>query len=278
MTGNLTDRRIAVAESRELDLLADMLAREGAHTVRYPLVAIEDAPDSRPVEAWIRRVIAGDCHDVIFYTGEGLRRLVGFAERAALREPFIAALQHVRKIARGPKPVRALRELGLSPDLTTRVPTTEGIIDLLKDEVLSGRAVGVQVYGQEPNAVLLAYLAACGAKVDAVAPYVYASEIADSQVEALIRELADGRVSAIVITSSPQIVRLFEVADKTGLVAQLRDGLSRTKVAAMGPVVAAELERHGIHPDVMPEHSFTMKPLVQALARLLAVPENADGR
>jgi uroporphyrinogen-III synthase len=49
----------------------------------------------------------------------------------------------------------------------------------------------------------------------------------------------------------------------------LRAGLERTKVAAVGPVVAAELARDSIRVDAMPEDSYTMKPLVTSLCELL---------
>src|SRR5262245_14654503 len=121
----LKGKRIALAETRELDLLASMLEREGASVLRCPLVSILDAPDAAPVEAWLRRVIAGKCDDIVFYTGEGIRRLLGFAERANLTPEFITALKSVRKITRGPKPVKALRDIGLAPDLTAETPTTD---------------------------------------------------------------------------------------------------------------------------------------------------------
>ena len=268
MSGPLTNLRIALAECRELDLLARMLEREGAEAVRCPLVAIRDAPDSAPVEAWIRRVIAGECDDLILYTGEGIRRLVGFAERAGLRDDFVAALRRVTKITRGPKPVRALREIGLSPDLAAKVPTTDGIIATLEGETLRERSVSVQIYGQEPNLKLVAFLEAQGAMVDIVAPYVYSSEADDHRVEALIRELGEGRINAIAFTSSPQVKRLAEVAEKTGLAEMLSQGLARTKVAVIGPVAADELARLGVSPDAMPDTSYSMKPLVQAIVRL----------
>jgi len=266
---SLRNRRIALAESRELDLLAGMLEREGAIVLRCPLVSIHDAPDAKPVEAWLRRLIGDGMQDVILYTGEGLRRLLGFAERAGLRADFVAALMRVRKITRGPKPVRALRENGLQPDLVTEVPTTEGLIALLKGENLVGRSVGLQIYGQEPNRQMVDFLTSSGATVDIVAPYIYASEADDHQVEECIRQLADGRIDAIAFTSSPQIQRLEDVAAKTNMSHALRQGLSRAKVAAIGPVMAAELERRGLHADVMPETSYTMKPLVKSIARML---------
>jgi len=41
-------------------------------------------------------------------------------------------------------------------------------------------------------------------------------------------------------------------------------------LAAVGPVVAAELERHGLHATVIPRDAYFMKPLVTALATALA--------
>ena len=44
----LRGRTIAVAESRELEVLAGLLERRGARILRYPLVTILDAPDPGP--------------------------------------------------------------------------------------------------------------------------------------------------------------------------------------------------------------------------------------
>jgi len=266
--GALQNIRIALAESRELDLLAQMLEREGAVVVRCPLVTIQDAPDPAPVKDWIRRLIAGTFDDVIFYTGEGVRRLFTVADAAGWRVEFLAALGRVRKITRGPKPVRALREVGLSSDLAAEEPTTGGLMATLGKEDLKGRAIGVQIYGQEPNVALLTFLEAKGAAPHVVAPYIYASEADDLQVEKLINEMAAGDIAALLFTSSPQVQRLTEVAQKRGLGDAFQTGLKRTRIAAVGPVLAAELERHGIHPDTIPETSFTMKPLVRAVAKL----------
>jgi uroporphyrinogen-III synthase len=104
--------------------------------------------------------------------------------------------------------------------------------------------------------------------VDIVAPYIYSSDADDHRVEALIRELGVGRIDAIAFTSSPQVKRLGEVAEKTGLAETLRQGLARTKVAVIGPVAADALARLGVSPDAMPDTSYSMKPLVQAIIRL----------
>ena len=80
----LEGRRIAVLEHRELDRLGGMLEAQGALTLRCPLVAIADAPDATPVLAWLRRFLDAPPDDLVLMTGEGLRRLHGFADRAGL--------------------------------------------------------------------------------------------------------------------------------------------------------------------------------------------------
>ena len=268
----LTKKRIALAEARELDLLAGMLEREGADVLRRPLVAIKDVADADPVVAWLRRAVAQPYDDVIFYTGEGVRRLMGFADRSGIREEFLSALKNMRKITRGSKPVKALRELGLSPDLSAEIPTTAGLMALLDQGTLHGRTMGLQIYGQEANTQLLAFLQDRGAVVDVVAPYVYASEADDKAVQDFIHEMAAGAVDAMAFTSSPQVRRLVDVAKKYDLMGKLKDGMGRIKIAAVGPVVAQELERQGIRVDAMPVHAYTMKPLVKAIARLFTLP------
>ena len=53
MSVALAGRRIAVAETRELDVFAQMLERHGANVVRCPLVAIQDVPDPAPVAGMV---------------------------------------------------------------------------------------------------------------------------------------------------------------------------------------------------------------------------------
>ncbi len=103
--------------------------------------------------------------------------------------------------------------------------------------------------------------------VDLVAPYVCSSEADDHRFEALIRELGEGRIEAIAFTSSPQVKRLAEVAEKAGLAETLKQGFARTKVAVIGPVAADALARLGVSPDT----SYSMKPLVQAIIRMFPV-------
>jgi uroporphyrinogen-III synthase len=263
----LAGRTVAVPETRELEVFATLLERRGATVLRCPLVAIRDAPDPAPVLAFARALCADSFDDLILTTGEGLRRILGCLERhePQLREPFVAALARLRKVTRGPKPARALRELGLHSDLAAAVPTTAGIIEALRAEPLAGRRVALQLYGTEPNAPLVAFLTAAGARVTSVAPYVYADAADDAAVTALLSRLATGGVDAIAFTSTPQVERLFAVAPA----AEVAAALARTLVAAVGPVVAETLKRHGVEARLMPEDAFFPKPLTSALEEAL---------
>lgn len=269
---NLQGRRIAVPESRELDVFAGLLERRGASVLRCPLIDILDAPNPVPVLDWIRDFNGGSCDDLILFTGEGLRRLLSAIERhePALRAPFAARLAQVRKIARGPKPARVLRELGLKPELTADPATTRGVIDLLKGLQLEGRRVGVQLYGAEPNLPLMEHLRLAGATTLPVAPYVYADAAADAEVLALVEQLEQGGLDAIAFTSMQQVERLFRVADSAGRHEALLAGLRRAVVASVGPVVADLLTAKGIGTQIVPADSFYMKPLTQALVDRLA--------
>jgi uroporphyrinogen-III synthase len=272
MSGPLTGKRIAVPESRELDLFARMLEEQGAETLRCPLVAIRDLDDPASAEAWLGRLADGRFDDLILLTGEGLRRLISIARRAGIEAPVVAALAKLRTITRGPKPMRALRELGLKADMSATEPTTGGIMATLSREDLKGRTVGVQLYPGNPNVVLLDFLARAGATADPVVPYAYASDTDTNRVAALIAAMVAGQVDAIAFTSSMQLERLADVARTRGLDQQLRDGLMRTPVASIGPVVSAAVEKLGGRVAIAPAGgSFHLKPLVTAIVAALGV-------
>ncbi len=264
----LHNRLIAVPEARELDLFSALLERRGARVLRVPLVAILDAPDPEPVLAWLQQFCDGSCDDLILLTGEGLRRLLACLARwqPSLRAQFLQRLAQVRTITRGPKPARALRELGLAPAIEASAPTTDGVIASLADLDLSARRVGLQLYGSEPNLKLQDFLRGKRAQVHTVAPYVYASAIDDAAVLALLEQLHAASVDAIAFTSKAQIERLFAVAPAARVCA----ALANTQVAVVGPVVAEALRARGVRIDGMPQSSWSMKPLSSELARLLA--------
>jgi uroporphyrinogen-III synthase len=267
MADRLNGYRILILETREEAQFSKLLAEQGADVLQCPMFTINDPPDPAPVEAWIHNAIQQPFDDLVLLTGEGLRRLVKAARRLNVEADFIGSLKSPRKYARGPKPGKALREIGLEPEITTEKPTSEGMIEMLSRVDLSGKRVGVQLYPDKDHRALLDAIAAKGATALPVTPYVYDARAADSHIVTAIEEMASGRIDAIALTNLGQIRRLFEVARAKGFEARLREGLTKTPIASVGPAVSDELKSHGLQADIYPDNdSFFMRPLISAMA------------
>ena len=281
MADRLNGYRILILETREEAQFSRLLAEQGADVLQCPMFTIHDAPDPAPVEAWIRRFIASPCDDMVFMTGEGLRRLMKVVRRIGVEPQFIAALGSSRKFTRGPKPGKALREIALEPQMTTEKPTSEGVAEMLSRLDLRGRRVGLQLYPDKDHASLIGAIKAQGAsEVDTVLPYTYDAQAADANIVVAIDEMAEGRIDAIALTNLGQVRRLVEVARARGCEDRLRQGLGQTQIASVGPAVSNELEALGLRTDIYPaDDAFFMRPLISAMATALArnPPRKAAG-
>jgi len=266
----LTGVTIALPETREIARMAALLEAAGATTLRCPLVALVDPSDWGPVDAWLEEFARAGLDDLILLTGEGLRRLLDRARAQGLYDAFVAALKNARKITRGGKPARVLHELGLAPDIAASPPTSQGVIETLQPFDLRQRRIGVQLYGTDPNRSLVEFLNHAGAIVKAVAPYAHAPASDAGKVRDLIAELAAGKVDVVAFTTASQIDRLWQVGVEAGLEFELRAGLARSRVAAMGPIVVESLRARGIRVDIVPESHFVMKRLTDAIAAALS--------
>jgi uroporphyrinogen-III synthase len=270
MVDRLDGYRILILESREEAQFSRLLTEQGADVVQCPMFTIHDAPDSAPIEAWIRRFIEKPYDDLVLMTGEGLRRLMKVAQAIGLDRDFIAVLGKARKFARGPKPGRALREIGLEPQVTTEKPTSEGIAEMLSRVDLAGHRVGLQLYPDKDHSALIGAITAQGAEVDIVLPYVYDAQAGDANIVTAIDEMAQGRIDAIALTNLGQVRRLVEVARANQCEARLREGLACTPIASVGPVVSDELKSHGLRTDIHPANdAYFMRPLISAMAEAL---------
>src|SRR6185369_17535908 len=271
---NLQGKTIAVPEMRELEVFSGLLERRGAKVVRCPLVTIYDSPHSAQVLAFAVKLAEGGFDDFVLITGEGLTRILSCIDKyePALRPRFVEGLGKLRTVTRGPKPARALRALGLKPNIEATEPTTDGVIKALASQELARRRVAVQLYGNDPNLTLMRFLKEREADVSTVAPYVYGNAADDSTVHALLERMAAGEVDAIAFTSKLQIERLM-TQHPAPLV---RRALTRTKIAAVGPIVAEAIRAAGFEVASSPEHSWFMKPLVVALSEQLGAKKDKD--
>jgi uroporphyrinogen-III synthase len=261
--GALDGLTILVPESRELDMFAGMLEAQGANALRCPLVQIADLDDAAEANRWIDIMIAAPFDFTVFLTGEGVRKLLSLS--GPRRDALIAAFEKTQTITRGPKPARALREIGLSPTIAAAAPTSQSVLETLEKERLPAKRIGVQLYPSDGASALVEALRRHDAVVFPVTPYRYITQTESEKVADTIRDLAAGKIGMIAFTASPQIERLFAVAKEFGLIPQLTQGLSRTRIAAIGPVVEQSLGDHGLSSAIRPATSFHLKPMIKAI-------------
>lgn len=271
---NLQGKTIAVPEMRELKVFSALLERRGAKVLPCPLVTIYDSPHSAQVLAFAMHLAEGGFDDFVLITGEGLTRILSCIDKhdPSLKPRFVEGLGKLRTITRGPKPARALRALGLKAGVEATEPTTDGVIRSLSALPLEGRRMAVQLYGNDPNLTLMRFLRERNAQVTTVAPYIYGNAADDATVQALLERMAAGEVDAIAFTSKLQIERLV-TQHPAPLV---RRALTRTKIAAVGPIVAEAIRAAGFEVASSPEHSWFMKPLVVALSEQLGAKKDKD--
>jgi len=259
--GALDGVRVLVFEARRADELETMLARHGASVTRAPALREAGLPACPEAHELARRLATGDIETVILLTGVGTRALAAVVADAC--PDFARLLGRATLVARGPKPLAALRELGVTGAHPVPAPHTWrevlGVVDAL--DAARGRGVAVQEYGG-PNPSLLDALRTRGARVLAVPVYRWALPDDTAPLRAAAAALVRGGVDVAVFTNGAQVEHLFRVADDAGA---LRAGFERTVVASVGPVCSEVLEAHGVHPDLEASPP-KMGPLVALVA------------
>src|SRR5258708_11956217 len=138
--------RVLALESRRAPELARLICHNGGK----PLVAhsMREVPleSNKEALAFAARLLAGEFDMVIFLTGVGARTLLGVVETVHDRGMYVAALQRVKVVARGPKPIAALREIGITPTITAPEPHTwPQLLPALDDDGKASPALVLQL-------------------------------------------------------------------------------------------------------------------------------------
>ena len=112
--------RVAAFESRRAAEMSSMIQRFGGVPSVSPSMREVPIEENRAAVDFAHRVMTGQIDIIIFMTGVGIRHLLSEVERHVDRQRLLSAISDIMTVARGPKPVAVLRELGLAP--TYRVP------------------------------------------------------------------------------------------------------------------------------------------------------------
>jgi len=247
--------RVAAFESRMAAETAELIRRYGGDPIVAPSMREVPIADNRAAHEFADRLVAGGFDVVIFMTGVGTRELFRVLETRYPRERIGDAMARIVTVARGPKPIRALRDLAVALSLSIAEPNTwrELLAELSAHLDLAGKRVAVQEYGVS-NHELIAGLEARGAVATPVPVYRWALPEDRGPLRAAIAAIADGGADVVLFTSSNQVINLIQTAEADGVSAGLIRGLAVAMVCSIGPVCSAALRAHGIAVDLEPAH------------------------
>lgn len=267
LEASLKGLRTVSFESRRAKEIGELIRRYGGEAVVAPSMREVPLGQNSAVFDFVRQLEAGKIDFVIFLTGVGTRALVEAVAGEFPRERLASALRRATLVARGPKPVAALKELGLQPDIAVREPNTwrEILSEIDAKFSVKGRRIAVQEYGIT-NREFLAGLEGRGAEVLRVPVYRWALPEDTRPLRSALHDIIDGRIEISLFTNATQVVHLFQLAAEVNMEAALREGFKRVVVASIGPVCSEALVDFGVGVDLEPDHP-KMGHLVAAVAR-----------
>jgi uroporphyrinogen decarboxylase len=247
--------RVFAFESRMAAETASLIERFGGRAIVVPALREVPLEDNNAALDFAAKLLAAQTDAVIFLTGVGVRRLFRIMETRYEREQLVKATAGLLTVARGPKPVAALRELGIEATITIPEPNTwrEILASLAEAMQLDGKLVAVQEYGVS-NRDLAAGLEARGARVLAVPVYRWALPEERGPLRDAACAIGRGEADIVLFTSSAQVTNLIQLADAAGIGREMRRQMQKTVVGSIGPVCSQELRAHGVEPDFEPEH------------------------
>jgi len=248
--------RILSFESRRAFEMESLIRRHQGDPVVTPSMREIPFEANREALEFARKVIDGKVDVLVLLTGVGTRFLVEVIERSFSRDEILKALSKTTLVARGPKPVSVLRELGIVPTLVAPSPNTwrEVLMTLDQKHPVKDKKVFVQEYGI-PNQDFIRGLKQRGAHVSRVPVYRWALPEDVSPLRKAILEVSDGRVDILLLTNATQIHHVLQVASEEGLEISFREALERVVVGSIGPVVSENLKEIGLPCDFEAEKS-----------------------
>jgi uroporphyrinogen-III synthase len=240
-------RRVLSLESRRAVEMAELIRRQGGDPFVAPSMREVPLDADAATAQFGERLYAGEFDMMVLLTGVGTRQL-----NRILGPRFGEALRSLTVVARGPKPVAALREMGLTAAVVAPEPNTWR--ELLQS--LEGRAekrIAVQEYGRS-NPELLAGLRARGAEVTPVRVYQWDLPEDTAPLFEAARRLAAGEFDVVLFTTAIQVSHLARAAREQGIEDAAMDSLRRCFVGSIGPTTTEALEEFGVRPAFEPSH------------------------
>ena len=250
---NLYGLKVVSFESRRAKEMAELIRRYGGEPIVAPSMREVPLSENRAAIEFLPEMEAGKLDMLVLMTGVGTRTLNQVLLTQYPQERILAALRMTQLIARGPKPVAALRELGLEPAITVSEPNTwrEVLAALDAKTTVRGKQIAVQEYGI-PNAELVSGLEQRGATVKTIAVYRWALPEDLAPLRAAIETILRGDAGVALFTNGAQVEHLFRIAAEQKLDGKLRIACKNLVIGSVGPICTQVLQELGLKPDVEP--------------------------
>jgi len=249
----LAGLRIISFESRRASDVQKLIRQMGGESLMAPSMREIPLGDQADGLYFGERLLAGKVDVLLLLTGVGARALVETLCTRHPREEILSALSRIKLVARGPKSVAALGELGLTAFISVPEPNTwhEVLACFDAQLPLKGLVVAVQEYGTS-NDELLVGLKARFAEVVRVPIYRWALPEDLEPLREAVKAVCEARADVLVFTSAAQVQHVLQVAEMMQKGPEFLRGARHLVVASVGPVCTEELLRRGFQVDVQP--------------------------
>ncbi len=262
--------RVVSFESRQAAEMAELIRAAGGKPVIAPSMREIPLEDNSEALTFAKLVLAGWIDLLILMTGVGTRLLIKTASTQHSVRQFIDALKSVNIAALGPKPVTALREMGLGPTILVPKPYTwTDLLGILDEKYpVTKKRVAVQEYGRS-NPEMIKALEERGAQVLAVPVYRWALPEDLEPLRGAMQDIIGGdtrRADFALFTSATQVRHLFQVAKMDGIASRLRQAFKQVCIGSVGPIASRAITEQGLTVDYEPD-TPKMAHLVREMAR-----------
>ena len=246
--------RVAAFESRRATEMARLIEKHGGRAFVAPSMREVAIEDNHVAVDFAHRLITGEVDLFIATTGVGFRFLIAAVEKHVQRDRFLNALSDITTLARGPKVVAAMREVGLTPSLRVPNPNTwrEILSEIDARPTVPGQTVAVQEYGLS-NASLVAGLEARGSHVLSIPVYQWALPEDVGPLKTNIRAISSGEIDVVLFTSAHQVTNLVLMAEKLSCSEPLSRAMEALVIASVGPATSDAIRAHGWVVDLAPQ-------------------------
>jgi uroporphyrinogen-III synthase len=247
--------RVVAFESRMAREMENLIRRYGGEPLVAPALREIPLEDNSAALRFGARLITGQVDILVLLTGVGTKLLFDILQTRHALPDIIAALRQSILVARGPKPVAALKTLGLSPTLTVPEPNTwhDLITTLDAYRPVKGLRVAVQEYGVS-NEDLLRALRERGAQVMTVPVYRWALPEDTGPLARVVDSILEGTVRVMLVTNAAQIDHVMQLLEREGKIQRFKEACARIMVASIGPTASERLREYDLPVDLEPTH------------------------